>query len=108
MPTIRDAAANVVEQLHGLWDSVLCLAVIVAETVLARLPRTCARFGHHLGWNTEWADGAIHIRPSADAIQHEVHDLHCICGPAVAWSDPDDGEPYCAPLVTHHALDGRD
>jgi len=35
-------------------------------------------------------------------------ELDCTCGPRVEWHDPDSGEPFDMPMVSHSALDGRD
>lgn len=39
--------------------------------------------------------------------EHELT-MDCVCGPDVEWFDPETGEAYESPLVTHHSLDGRE
>lgn len=62
---------------------------------------------HHAGWlsTIDTLDGAAHVLPVDDLIDHERHD-GCICGPRSDPVERDDGS--IAWVVLHHALDGRE
>lgn len=49
-------------------------------------------------------DGAVHVEPVGDLVDHEVFD--CVCVPLVEPVKADDGS--IGWLVTHHSLDGRE
>lgn len=53
-----------------------------------------------MSWQAVDMPDAIHVVPVDDLVAHE--DRGCVCGPTVELADGS------APLVTHHALDGRE
>jgi hypothetical protein len=57
------------------------------------------------GWRHGYAeDGAVHIEPVGDTVEHEVYD--CACGPTTEPVKAADGSVGW--LVVHHSLDGRE
>lgn len=68
------------------------------------------------GWRRGWWIAAHHhgdpvcgvqVYPDRDLIDHDLDGIDCICGPKVEWGDEGGTYPN-GPLVTHHALDGRE
>ena len=57
-----------------------------------------------MSWLTNTADGAVHVVPLNDLIEHEP--TNCPCGPTMEAVFRDDGSNGW--LVTHHSLDGRE
>jgi hypothetical protein len=61
-------------------------------------------------WAAEMLDLSVHVHPLNDWIDHRIEDsadCNCPCRPRVEWAD-ENGHPFAMPLVTHHAIDGRD
>lgn len=57
------------------------------------------------GWAYGYgSDGAVHVEPVNDLIDHEVEG--CPCGPSTAAVKAEDGSVGW--MVSHHSLDGRE
>jgi hypothetical protein len=54
-------------------------------------------------WVLYECDTSLQIVPVTDDIRHDL-DMDCLCGPRIYWHDPDDGERYDTPIVSHQAL----
>ena len=50
---------------------------------------------------------AVHVVPVNDLRQHTLSAL-CWCAPRVDWRDPETGEHYRTPMITHNAADHRE
>lgn len=48
-----------------------------------------------------------HVVPVNDRKPHDTG-LLCDCDPDIQFEDPEDGEKYEAPLITHNSFDGRE
>ena len=59
-----------------------------------------------MSWETIDLGDAVHVRPLNDLVAHEPTD--CACGPRIEFFDPDTGEAYHRPLVSHHSMDRRE
>jgi len=98
---LRDAAAHLLDQARYVLALVLEPLAVRRRRIARLLPCTG-------GWVMEQGDRCVTVRPVADLVAHTVDELDCTCGPRVEWHDPDSGEPFDMPMVSHSALDGRD
>lgn len=107
-PHLANARRLTVHAARELVDHLVYTLVIHLEPLAVRRPHLRRILRRILTWVVEPGDRCVTVRPVADLVAHTRNDIDCVCAPAVEWSDPDDGEPYDIPVVSHHALDGRD